>query len=72
MILLYQIKKNDIKIYLQLLRKKINNYNQFNTIIKYVYSYSNNIPLLLTLEVNDFNIKYINYINNNQDILPLF
>jgi hypothetical protein len=72
LILLYQIKKNDIKIYLQLLRKKINNYNQFNTIIKYVYSYSNNIPLLLTLEVNDFNIKYINYINNNQDILPLF
>ena len=61
-----------IKFNLDLLRKNINNSSQFKIIINYVYSYANKFPLTITLEINESNIKYINYINNNQDILPLF
>ena len=42
-------------------------------IIKLSISIAKNIPILLTLQVNQQNTKFIDFIkNNNNNILPLF
>lgn len=57
---------------LNLLKSQVSDQNIFNIIINMCQCISKQTPLIFTIEVNHKNIKYINYINTYQDILPLF
>ncbi len=62
--------QNYIQLYLNLLQKRVDKH-LFKIIIDVSVSIANQIPYVLTIQVNDKTNKYINYINNT-DILPLF
>lgn len=63
---------NHTNKYLSVITDSIIDTNIRDNIINLSYSIAKDIPFLITIEINDNNIKYINYINNNQIWLPLF
>ena len=65
--------ENDIQQYLNLLKDRINDIKILKLSLQLSISIAKNVPLLLTLEVNQNTIKYINLIENNNKIgLPIF
>ena len=68
----FALKEEDnINIYLNILKKTIDEQEIVNIIIELSISISIQKPYALTIEVNNQTNKYIKYINNNY-ILPLF
>jgi hypothetical protein len=68
----FALKEEDnINIYLNILKKTIDEQEILNIIIELSISISIQKPYALTIEVNNQTNKYIKYINNNY-ILPLF
>ena len=65
--------ENDIQQYLNLLKDRINDIKILKLSLQLSISIAKIVPLLLTLEVNQNTIKYINLIENNNKIgLPIF
>ena len=65
--------ENDIQKYLNLLKGRINDIKILKLSLQLSISIAKNVPLLLTLEVNQNTTKYINLIENNNKIgLPIF
>lgn len=65
--------ENDIQQYLSLLKGRINDIKILKLSLQLSISIAKNVPLLLTLEVNQNTTKYINLIENNNKIgLPIF
>jgi len=65
--------ENNTQIYLDLLKARINDSKILNLSIQISISIAKNIPILLTLEVNQNTSKYINFIKNNNKLgLPIF
>jgi hypothetical protein len=68
----FALKDEDkINIYLNILKKNIDEQEILNIIIELSVAISLQKPYALTIEVNNQTNKYIKYINNNY-ILPLF
>jgi hypothetical protein len=63
--------KNDIELYLNLLKKRVDKHKLLKIIIELSLSIAKQFPYLLTIEINDKTNNYINYIND-KDTLPLF
>lgn len=65
--------ENTIQTHLNLLKSRINNPKILLLIIQLSIAIAKNIPILLTLEVNENTSKYIKLIeNNNNIVLPIF
>ena len=54
------------------LQSKLHNEKKLRLIIELCESIAQQMPFSLTIEINEFTKKYINYINNNQFNLQLF
>jgi hypothetical protein len=63
--------KNNIELYLNLLKKRVDKHKLLKIIIELSVSIAKQFPYLLTIEINDKTNNYINYINE-KDTLPLF
>ena len=63
--------KNDIELYLNLLKKRVDKHKLLKIIIELSLSIAKQFPYLLTIEINDKTNNYINYIND-KDTLTLF
>lgn len=65
--------EKNVQIYLDLLKDYINNKNLLECCIQLSISISENIPILVTLEVNNNTKKYIYLIEKNNKIgFPIF
>ena len=65
-------KQSCINSHINKLQSKLHDEKKLHLIIELCESIAQQMPFSLTIEINELTNKYINYINNNQYILPLF